>query len=184
MKSTPLTDSTAKSELAHEPNLSRRAVRVLAPSTLASVLAVAAAAFFFILDLLVPRGATPAIGYTLVFVLASRSRKRAFLLVMAGACTILTWAGYFLEPTGAPWWISLFNRLAITMVLLLTLALAWNRQPLIASLAEQTKALEHAHETIRSSNQQLVVVNRELQQRNVELSQLNDDLSNLLTGVD
>jgi two-component system CheB/CheR fusion protein len=71
----------------------------------------------------------------------------------------------------------------ISMVLLLTLALAWNRQPLIASLAEQTKALEHAKETIQSANEELVVVNRELQRRNVELIQLNDDLSNLLTGV-
>jgi len=68
-------------------------------------------------------------------------------------------------------------------VLLLTLALAWNRQPLIASLAEQTMALEHAKETIQSANEELVVVNQELQRRNVELIQLNDDMSNLLTGI-
>ena len=183
MKSTALTDSTAKPGHAHESSLSRRAVQVLAPSTLASVLAVAAAALFFILDMLVPRGATPAIGYTLVFVLASRSRNRAFLLGMAGGCIALTWVGYFLEPSGAPWWMSVFDRSMITMVLLLTLALAWNRQPLIASLAERTEALEHAKDTIQSANQELVVVNQELQRRNVELIQLNDDLSNLLTGV-
>ena len=69
----------------------------------------------------------------------------------------------------------------ITMVLFLTLALAWNRQPLIASLAEHTQALAHAKDTIQAANQELVVVNHELQRRNAELIQLNDDLSHLLT---
>jgi two-component system CheB/CheR fusion protein len=166
-----------------EPDFSQRSVQLLLPSTLASVLAVAAAAAFFIADILLPRGATLAIGYTLVFVLASRSRKRAFLLTMAGVCIILTWCGYLLEPPGAPAWISVFNRSMVTMVLLLTLALAWNRQPLIATIAERTRALKHAKEKIQSTNGELVVVNQELQRRNVELIQLNDDLSNLLTGV-
>jgi len=183
MKSTAPTDSTAKPGRAHESKLSRRAVQVLAPSTLFSVLAVAAAALFFILDILLPRGATPAIGYTLVFVLASRSRDRALLLGMAVGCIALTWFGYFLEPSGGPPWMSVFDRFMVTLVLLLTLALAWNRQPLIASLAERTDALEHAKDTIQSANQALVVVNQELQRRNVELVRLNDDLSNLLTGV-
>jgi two-component system CheB/CheR fusion protein len=183
MKSTALTDSTAKPGHAHESGLSRRTIQVLAPSAPASALAVAAAAMFFVLDVLLPRGATPAIGYSLVFVLASRSRKRAFLLGIAGACIILTWAGYFLEPSGAQWWMSVFDRSMITMVLLLTLALAWARQPLIASLAERTEALEQARDTIQSANKQLVVVNQELQRRNADLLQLNDDLSNLLTGL-
>jgi two-component system, chemotaxis family, CheB/CheR fusion protein len=78
---------------------------------------------------------------------------------------------------------SVFDRLMVTLVLVLTLALAWNRQPLIASLAERTEALEHAKDAIQSANQELVVVNQELQSRNVELVQLNDDLSNLLTGI-
>jgi two-component system CheB/CheR fusion protein len=158
-------------------------MQLLLPSAVASVLAMVAAALFFILDILLPRGATPAIGYTLVFVLASRSRKRGFLLGMAGVCVALTWVGYLLEPAGAPSWMSAFDRSMISMVLLLTLALAWYRQPLIASLAERTEALEHAKETIQSANDELLVVNQELQRRNVELSQLNDDLSNLLTGV-
>jgi two-component system CheB/CheR fusion protein len=183
MKSTVPIDSIAKPGRARETKLSRRAVQVLAPSTLFSVLAVAAAAIFFVLDILLPRGATPAIGYTLVFVLASRSRDRALLLGMAVGCVALTWVGYFLEPSGAPWWMSVFDRSMITMVLLLTLTLAWNRQPLIASLAERTEALEQAKDTIQSANQELIVANQELQRRNVELVQLNDDLSNLLTGV-
>src|SRR3954451_23288480 len=98
MKSTHLLDTTVQLRRAYETKFGQRSIQLLLPSTLASVLAVAAAAFFFIMDLLVPRGATPAIGYTLVFVLASRSRKRGFLLGMAGACIALTWVGYFLEP--------------------------------------------------------------------------------------
>jgi len=183
MKSTNPFDAAAQLGLACETSVSRRSIQLLLPSTLASVLAVVAAAFFFVVDVLVPRGATPAIGYTLVFVLASRSRRRGFLLGMAVACVALTWVGYFLEPSGAPWWMSVFDRSMISMVLLLTLALAWNRQPLIASLAAQTRTLELAKESIQSANGELVVVNRELQRRNVELMQLNDDLSNLLTGV-
>jgi len=183
MKSTDPFEAATPLRPAYEAGITQRSIRLLLPSTVASVLAVAAAAVFFIADILLPRGATLAIGYTLVFVLASRSRRRAFLVIMAGVCIILTWAGLFLEPMGAPAWISIFNRSMVTMVLLLTLALAWNRQPLIATIAERTKALGHAKEELQSANEELVVVNRELQRRNAELTQLNDDLSNLLTGV-
>ena len=146
MKSTDPSDAIAELQRDDEPGFSQRSIQLLLPSTLASVLAVAAAAVLFIADLLLPRGATLAIGYTLVFVLASRSRKRGFLLIMAGICIVLTWAGLFLEPLGAPEWISVFNRSMVTMVLLLTLALAWKRQPLIATIAERTKALKRAGE--------------------------------------
>jgi two-component system CheB/CheR fusion protein len=183
MKSTDPGDAIAKIQGESEAGFSQQAVQLLLPSTLASVLAVMAAALFFIADVVLPRGAILAIGYTVVFVLASRSRKRAFLVIMAGVCIILTWAGFFLEPLGAPQWISIFNRSLVTMVLLLTLTLAWHRQPLIATIAERTKALRDAKEEIQSANEELLVVNQELQQRNVELSQVNNDLSNLLTGV-
>ncbi|HXE53938.1 MAG TPA: ATP-binding protein [Tepidisphaeraceae bacterium] len=183
MKSTDPGNAIAELQRDSEAGFTQRSIERLLPSTLASVLAVTAAALFFIADVLLPRGAILAIGYTLVFVLASRSRKRMFLLIMAGVCIVLTWAGFYLEPIGAPPWISVFNRSMVTMVLLLTLALAWNRQPLIATIAERTKALRGAQEEIQSANEELLVVNQKMQRRNVELSQLNDDLSNLLTGV-
>jgi hypothetical protein len=183
MKFTNPVDAIAKLQPDDGAGLSQRSIQLLLPSTLASVLAVAVAMVFFLADVLLPRGATLAIGYTLVFVLASRSRRRAFLLIMAGVCIMLTWAGLLLESPGAPAWISVFDRSMVTMVLLLTLALAWNRQPLIATIAERTKALGRAKEEIQSANGELLVVNQELQRRNVELSQSNDDLSNLLTGV-
>jgi two-component system CheB/CheR fusion protein len=183
MKSTDPGSAIAETQGESGAGFSHRSIQLLRPSTLAFVLAVTAAGIFFIADVVLPRGATLAIGYTLVFVLASRSRQRAILLTVAGVCVILTWAGFFLEPTGAPPWMSIFNRSMVTMVLLLTLALAWSRQPLIATIAERTKALRHAKEQIQSANGELIVVNQELQRRNVELSQLNNDLSNLLTGV-
>jgi two-component system CheB/CheR fusion protein len=183
MKSTDPGDVIAEMRRDSEAGFNQQSVQLLLPSPLASVLAVMAAALFFIADVVLPRGAILAIGYTVVFVLASRSRKRAFLVIMAGVCIILTWAGFFLEPLGAPQWISIFNRSLVTMVLLLTLTLAWHRQPLIATIAERTKALRDAKEEIQSANEELLVVNQELQRRNVELSQVNDDLSNLLTGV-
>jgi two-component system CheB/CheR fusion protein len=183
MKSSNPGDALAEMQPEPDSGFSQQSVQLLLPSTLASVLGVTAAGFIFIADVLLPRGATAAIGYTLVFVLASRSRHRALLLGMAVGCIALTWVGYFLEPSGAQWWMSVFDRSMVTMVLLLTLVLAWNRQPLIATIAERTKALRHAKHEIQSANGELLVVNTELQRRNAELSQLNDDLSNLLTGV-
>src|SRR5689334_7509639 len=121
MQSTTPIDATSEGCGDRAPESGRRLSQVLAPSTLASVLAGAAAGLFFVVDVLIPRGATPAIGYTLVFVLASRSRQRAFLLAMACACTVLTWIGYFLEPPGSPFWMSIFDRSMITMVLWLTM---------------------------------------------------------------
>jgi two-component system CheB/CheR fusion protein len=183
MKSADAVNAVAKLQRDPEAGVGPQSVQLLLPSAFASVLAVAAAVVFAIADFLLPRGATAAIGYTLVFVLASRGRRREFLLIMAGVCIFLTWTGYLLEPPGAPAWSSIFDRSMVTMVLLLTLALAWGRQPLIATIAEQNKSLKHANNEIQSANGKLVVVNQELQCRNVELIQLNDDLSNLLTGV-
>jgi len=183
MKSTDPDNAIGGLQRASEAGFSQRAIEHLLPSTFASVLAVAAAFLFFIADVMLPRGAVLAIGYPLVFVLASRGRKRALLLIMAVVCVVLTWVGFLLEPIGAPAWISVFNRSMVTVVLLLTLALAWNRQPLIATIAERTMALRRAKDEIQAANEVMVVVNRTLERRNVELSQLNDDLSNLLTGV-
>lgn len=166
-----------------EPRLSERFNKVFSQSTLAFLVTLLAASFFFVADLLIPRGATPAIGYTLVVVLASRNRKRAIILGMVCLCTALTWIGYVLEPAGAPGWMSIFDRAMITMVLWLTFVLAWRRRTLIDVLAERTRALELAEEEVQSANQALNVANQELKHRNTELCQLNDDLSNLLAGV-
>lgn len=138
-----------------EPRGNQRFNRLLTPHVSAFVLAVAAAVLFFIADVLLPRGATPAIGYALVPVLAVGSRSRAFMFWMAAVCTVLTWAGYFLEPPGGPWWMSVFERAMVTMVLWLTLLLIWRRHLLIAALAERSKALEQTGRELSRSNAEL-----------------------------
>jgi len=69
---------------------------------------------FFGADLLLPRGATPAIGYCLVLVVAVGARRPGFSIATAVACSLLTWTGYFLEPIGAVWWMSAFDRAMVT----------------------------------------------------------------------
>src|SRR4051812_22350486 len=83
---------------------------LLTPSQLWAVSGVAAAFVFFVVDVLVPRGATAAIGYALVPVLAGGTRRASVVLAMTAAATVLTWGGYFLEPPGAAWWTSAFDR--------------------------------------------------------------------------
>src|SRR5687768_1871590 len=94
--------------------------QILKPRQVSFVVALVAALAFFIADTLMPRGATPAIGYALVPVLAG-SRTRWVVLGVTVVCTVLTWGGFLLEPSGAPWWMSAFDRLMITGVLWLTL---------------------------------------------------------------
>src|SRR2546430_1015874 len=70
----------------------------------------AVAASLFVGDLLIPRGATPAIGYCAIPVLATGARRRGFLLGMTIVCTVLTWLGYLYEPPGAAAWMSAVDR--------------------------------------------------------------------------
>src|SRR5688572_8291540 len=109
--------------------------QILKPRQVSFVVALVAALAFFIADTLMPRGATPAIGYALVPVVAGGSRKRWVVLGVTVVCTVLTWAGFFLEPPGAARWMSAFDRLMITGVLWLTLLLVWRRLCLIAAMA-------------------------------------------------
>src|SRR5689334_18212869 len=57
-----------------------------------------------LLDIILPRGATAAIGYAIVPVLAAVHRSTRFVLLMTALCTVLTWTGYLLEPAGVHWW--------------------------------------------------------------------------------
>src|SRR5438046_3190057 len=85
------------------------------------VFSVALTILCFGFDLVLPRGATPAIGYCLVLVVAARADQevdhRLFLLVMSVVCSVLNWVGLFLEPPGALWWMSVFDRVMVMMVL-------------------------------------------------------------------
>jgi signal transduction histidine kinase len=102
----------------------------------------------FVVDIMLPRGATAAIGYCLIPVLARAPRRGWFLLSLTGLCTLLTWIGYLLERPGATWWMSAFDRGMVTAVLWLTLWLVWRRM-------EAEIALRHAVRELRRSNRDL-----------------------------
>lgn len=109
----------------------------------------------FAVDIMVPRGATAAIGYCLVPVLARPPRRRWLLLLLTGLCTILTWIGYFLEPAGAIWWMSVFDRGMVIAVLWLSLLLVWRRMEAEIALAHKAEALRNAVRELRRSNAEL-----------------------------
>jgi signal transduction histidine kinase len=125
------------------------------PRDVSFALAIAAAFVFFVADILLPRGATAAIGYALVPALAAGGRRRSFIYWITVACTALAWVGYFLEPPGALWWMSVFDRLMVTMVLWLAMLLVLRRLSVIATLAERTEALEQASDELKRSNAEL-----------------------------
>ncbi len=110
---------------------------------------------FFVIDILLPRGATSAIGYCLVPVLARRLADRKFIIVMTGICTVLTWIGYLVEPAGAAAWISFFDRMMVTGVLWLTLLLVSRQLDAEIALREKTDDLENAVTELHRSNAEL-----------------------------
>jgi len=113
------------------------------------------AVLLFVGDLLIPRGATPAIGYCVIPVLAGGKQRPRFLLAITIACTILTWLGYFLEPAGAPAWMSGFDRGMVTGALWLIFRLVWRRNQAIVALAHQTQILEETKRELERSNSEL-----------------------------
>jgi signal transduction histidine kinase len=145
--SDPVVTSETRCSQVLTPHLSRRNVPV--------ALATAAAFVFFVADILVPRGATVAIGYALVPALAGGSGRRSFIFWITAICTVLAWAGYVLEPPDALWWTSAFDRLMVTMVLWLAMLLVSRRLSLIATLGERTTALEQATAELSRSNAEL-----------------------------
>ncbi|HSU53739.1 MAG TPA: ATP-binding protein [Candidatus Dormibacteraeota bacterium] len=110
---------------------------------------------FLVADLLMPRGATPAIGYCVVLIVAAEARREWFLLGMAVVCSLLTWVGYFLEPAGAAWWMSVFDRAMVTMVVWSTFFLVNRRIKALVALAHQTLALQLATKELERSNEEL-----------------------------
>jgi signal transduction histidine kinase len=119
------------------------------------VLCFVVVALSFAADLLLPRGATAAIGYCLVPFLARTSGRVWTLLSLTIVCTALTWVGYFFEPAGGYWWASAFDRAMVTGVLWLTLLLVWRRMQAEIALANKARALRAAVGELRRSNTEL-----------------------------
>jgi signal transduction histidine kinase len=115
----------------------------------------AIAVLVFVADAVLPRGATAAIGYCLIPVVAAGVGRRGFLACATVLCSVLTAAGYFLEPPGAFWWMSVFDRLMVIGVLWLTFALVKRRAALVRSLVAQSEALGNAARELRRSNDEL-----------------------------
>ena len=110
---------------------------------------------FFLADIALPRGATAAIGYCFVPVLARRLDDRRFLIVVTGICTMLTWIGFIFEPAGGARWMSLFDRGMVTGVLWLTLLLVWRQMDTEIALRQQAQALQNAVGELHRSNAEL-----------------------------
>ena len=128
---------------------------VSSPRTASYVLCFIIIALSFAADLLLPRGATAAIGYCLVPVVARTSGRIWTLLLLTIVCTALTWAGYFFEPAGGSWWASAFDRAMVTGVLWLTLLLVWRWIRAEIAVANKTRALREAVGELRRSNTEL-----------------------------
>ena len=116
---------------------------------------VAVIAVLFTADVLTPRGVTPTIGYCVVPLLAVQTGRRRFIVAMTGLCTVLTWVVHFLEPPGAPAWMSLVERSIVTGVLWLSFVLVWQRMNAQNELARQAQVLEDLNRELRRSNQEL-----------------------------
>jgi|ERR1700686_4372123 len=121
----------------------------------AYIASISLAIFLFIADAVLPRGATAAIGYCLVSVLAAGARQRGFLLGITIACTFLTWGGFFLEPPGSLPWMSAFDRAVVTGVLWLTFLLVSRHAQAVTALAHQARALEKTKRELERSNAEL-----------------------------
>lgn len=124
-------------------------------SLVVAALCVAATAVLFTADVLTPRGVTPTIGYCIVPLLALQTGRRWFIVGMTGLCTVLTWVVYFLEPQGAPAWMSAFERFMITGVLWFSFVLVWQRMNAQSALARQAHVLAEVNRELTRSNQEL-----------------------------
>jgi len=137
----------------HEPFVIDGPLQNLAPASLYAI-CVAIVLIFFAADVVLPRGATAAIGYCLIPVVAASSRP-GFLLGMTILCTLLTAAGYFTESTGASAWMSVFDRAMVTGVLWLTFSLVRRRAVYIDALVKLAQRLRETSGELHRSNADL-----------------------------
>jgi signal transduction histidine kinase len=109
----------------------------------------------FTLDLIMPRGASPDIGYCAAMLMAAATGRLRFLLALAATCCALTVFGYWLEPPSPNEWMFVFDRCMVGGVVLLTAFLGWRRLRISQALARQTETLEHTTRQLARSNSDL-----------------------------
>jgi signal transduction histidine kinase len=109
----------------------------------------------FVADMVLPRGATAAVGYCLIPVLAVGTRRSEFLIGATILCTLLTWVAFFVEPAGVASWPSAFERVMVTSVVWLAFCLVWLRAAAMNALARQARSLEATGNELQRSNDEL-----------------------------
>ncbi|HEV8291591.1 MAG TPA: histidine kinase dimerization/phospho-acceptor domain-containing protein, partial [Tepidisphaeraceae bacterium] len=109
----------------------------------------------FTLDLVMPRGASPDIGYCAAMLMAASTGRVRFLLGLAGGCCALNVVGYWLEPPAPSEWMFIFDRCMVGGVVLLTAFLGWRRVRISQALARQTQILENTTHQLARSNADL-----------------------------
>lgn len=140
----------AKFSVARESISAKSSTNVLIVVSCAAV-----AALLFGLDLFTPSGFTPTIGYCVIPLLAAQTGRRWIVVGMSGLCSMLTWLAYFLEPQGAPEWISALNRCMVTGALWFSFLLVWQRMNVLGALARQAEAIAAVNSELTRSNQEL-----------------------------
>ncbi|HEV8606585.1 MAG TPA: ATP-binding protein [Tepidisphaeraceae bacterium] len=106
------------------------------------------------LDLVMPRGASPDIGYCAAVLMAATTGRIRVLLILASFCSALTIIGYHLEPHG-PGWMDVFDRAMVIGVILLTAFLGWRRLRISQALRRQAEVLENTTRQLARSNADL-----------------------------
>jgi len=118
-----------------------------------------AAIFFTLLtlalDLVMPSGASPDIGYCAAVLLAATTRRLPIMLAFSAVCTGLAIMGYFLEPPAASEWMSIFDRAMVIGVIWLTAFLGWRRARIAREMAQQTEVLQNTTRQLARSNEEL-----------------------------
>jgi signal transduction histidine kinase len=109
----------------------------------------------FTLDLVMPRGASPDIGYCAAMLMAAATGRLRFLLALAATCCALAVFGYLVEPAAPSEWMFIFDRCMVAAVVLLTAFLGWRRLRISQALARKTEALEHTTRQLARSNSDL-----------------------------
>jgi len=108
-----------------------------------------------VLDLIMPSGASPDIGYCAAMLMAAATRRTRVLLALAVACLGLNILGYQLEAHGSPGWMDIFDRAMVGGVIVLTAFLGWRRMRISLAMQQQAEVLENTSRQLARSNADL-----------------------------
>lgn len=108
-----------------------------------------------VLDLIMPKGASPDIGYCAAMLMAAATRRVRVLLSLAAICLGLTILGYYLEAHGELAWMDIFDRAMVGGVIVLTAFLGWRRMRISLAMQQQTEILQNTTRQLARSNADL-----------------------------